>query len=172
MSVEAEILLVVVRCESEAATEALGRALAEILCANTVLALVGSLGAGKTRLVRGIAEGLGVDPLAVSSPTFVLINEYEGRLHVFHFDAYRLASASQFEALGVLDYWDAGGVCLVEWADRVAELIPEGAWWVTATVEAPGRHRYELRVPRAVGERLSASLRASSRLSGLGLTVD
>ncbi len=172
MSSETDDHLVVVRCDSEVATEALGHALAEVVGANEVIALVGSLGAGKTRLARAIAEGLGVDPLVVSSPTFVLIHEYEGNLIVFHFDAYRLASASQFEALGVADYWEAGGVCLVEWADRVSELIPERAWWVTATVEAPGRHRFEMRVPRATGERLSSALREAAGLLGSVLTVD
>ncbi len=165
-------LSVVVRCASEAATEALGHALAEIVRADEVIALVGALGAGKTRLVRGIAEGLGVDPTVVSSPTFVLINEYEGRLSVFHFDAYRLSSASQFDALGVGDYWDAGGVCLVEWADRVSEWIPSRAWWITAAVEAPGRHRYSMALPRELGEPFSARLREIARLPESGLSLD
>ncbi len=121
----------VVITDSETETERLGRQLARWVVPNTVIALVGPLGAGKTRLVRAIAEGLGVDPGAISSPTFVLIHEYEGRLPVFHFDAYRLKNLAEFEALGALDYFHAGGACLVEWADRVRTLLPADAWWIT-----------------------------------------
>jgi tRNA threonylcarbamoyladenosine biosynthesis protein TsaE len=115
---------------SEADTERLGRALAGAVGPGSVIGLVGPLGAGKTRLARAVATGLGVDPLAVTSPTFTLIHEYEGRLPVYHFDAYRLGGPEPFEELGVADYWDAGGVCLVEWADLVAGLLPASSWWV------------------------------------------
>ena len=90
----------------------------------TVIGLIGPLGAGKTRLTRAIAEALGVDPGAIASPTFVLIHEYEGRIPVYHFDAYRLGGPDDFEALGASDYWDGGGVCLVEWADLVRGPAP------------------------------------------------
>src|SRR5438445_4240567 len=104
----------------EAATEALGRRFAKALFPGAVVALVGQLGAGKTHLVRAIAEGLGVaDGRAVTSPTFVLIQEYEGRLPVYHFDVYRLAGAAPFADLGAHEYLEGDGVCLVEWADRV-----------------------------------------------------
>lgn len=115
---------------SEAETERLGRAIAESVPPGTVIGLVGGLGAGKTRLVRAIAEALGVDPAAISSPTFVLIHEYDGRMPVYHFDVYRLKSPAEFEDLGLAEYWDGGGLCLVEWADRVRELLPEDAWTV------------------------------------------
>jgi tRNA threonylcarbamoyladenosine biosynthesis protein TsaE len=115
----------------EPATDRLGRAIASAVLPNDVLGLIGPLGAGKTRLSRAIAEALGVDPRAIASPTFVLIHEYEGRLPVFHFDAYRLEGPAAFEALGVADYWEAGGICLVEWADRVASLLPESATYLT-----------------------------------------
>jgi tRNA threonylcarbamoyladenosine biosynthesis protein TsaE len=120
-----------IEVDSEAETDRLGQALAGAVTPDTVIGLVGPLGAGKTRLARSLAVALGVDPSAVSSPTFVLIHEYEGRLPVYHFDAYRLGGPEPFEALGVSDYWEAGGVCLVEWADLVAELLPAGTWWVT-----------------------------------------
>src|SRR5438067_13388120 len=86
---------------SEDDTARLGRALADLVEPGTVIGLVGPLGAGKTRLVRAIAEALGVDPTAISSPTFVLIQEYEGRLPIYHFDAYRLPTLESFEDLGV-----------------------------------------------------------------------
>jgi tRNA threonylcarbamoyladenosine biosynthesis protein TsaE len=117
-----------------AATEAFGRRLAGRLFPGAVVALVGPLGAGKTHLARAIAEGLGVDPCAVSSPTFVLIQEYAGRLPVYHFDAYRLAGESAFAALGVEEYFAGDGVCLVEWADRVAGCLPEERLVVTLSV--------------------------------------
>jgi len=115
---------------SEAETERLGRAVAEAARPGTVIGLVGGLGAGKTRLVRAVAESLGVDPAAISSPTFVLIHEYDGRIPVYHFDVYRLKSPAEFEDLGLSEYWDGGGLCLVEWADRVRRLLPEDAWTV------------------------------------------
>ena len=119
-----------IELQSEQETERLGQALAERLTPGTVIGLVGPLGAGKTRLARAIAESLGVDPAVIASPTFVLIHEYDGTLPVYHFDAYRLESAQAFEDLGVADYWNAGGVCLVEWADRVRGLLPADTWFI------------------------------------------
>jgi tRNA threonylcarbamoyladenosine biosynthesis protein TsaE len=107
------------------ATRQLGRRLAPVLFPGAVIALEGPLGAGKTELVRAIAEGLNIsDRRAVSSPTFVLIQEYEGRLPIFHFDAYRLRSPAEFFDLGAQEYFQAGGVCLIEWADKVASFLP------------------------------------------------
>ena len=144
---------------SEDETDRLGRALAGAVGPNSVIGLVGPLGAGKTRLVRSVAGALGVDPGAVSSPTFVLIHEYEGRLPVYHFDAYRLGGPAPFEALGVLDYWEAGGVCLVEWADLVAPLLPTGTWWVV--IEPTGLTTRKVRIKgldRPAFEELSCRL--------------
>jgi tRNA threonylcarbamoyladenosine biosynthesis protein TsaE len=108
-----------------AETEAIGHRLGKLLFPNAVVALIGPLGAGKTHFVRAVAEGLGIrNPLAVTSPTFVLIQEYPARLPIFHFDAYRLPGPPEFLDLGVEEYYEAGGVCLIEWADRVIEAIP------------------------------------------------
>ena len=107
------------------ATVAFGRRLGALLFPNAVVALVGPLGAGKTHLARAIAEGLAVaDPALVTSPTFVLIQEYPARLPIYHFDAYRLAGPAEFLDLGAAEYFEAGGVCLIEWADRVAPALP------------------------------------------------
>lgn len=107
------------------ATEAFGRRLGEVLAGGAVVGLVGEMGAGKTHLTRAICEGLGIrDPRVVSSPTFVLIQEYEGRLPIFHFDTYRLRSALEFAELGIAEYLEHQGVCIVEWADRVGEFLP------------------------------------------------
>jgi tRNA threonylcarbamoyladenosine biosynthesis protein TsaE len=109
-----------------AATTAFGRRLAGLLFPGAVIALIGPLGAGKTHLVRAIAEGLGIrDSRVVSSPTFVLIQEYAARLPIYHFDAYRLRSAAEFFDLGAHEYFVGNGVCLVEWADRVEPCLPQ-----------------------------------------------
>ena len=102
-----------------------GHHLGERLFAGAVVALIGPLGAGKTQLVRAIAEGLGVrNSRIVNSPTFVLIQEYPARLPIYHFDAYRLSGPAEFAELGVHEYYEAGGVCLIEWADRIREALP------------------------------------------------
>lgn len=107
------------------ATIALGRSLGERLFPGAVVGLIGQLGAGKTLLVRAIAEGLGIgDCRIVSSPTFVLIQEYAARLAIYHFDAYRLHSEAEFLELGAHEYFESDGVCLIEWADRVAGCLP------------------------------------------------
>lgn len=105
-------------------TTALGRRLGALLFPGAVIALIGPLGAGKTHFVRAVVEGLGGDGRRVSSPTFALIHEYEARLPVYHFDTYRLPNEAAFAELGVAEYFDGAGVCLVEWADRVEMILP------------------------------------------------
>jgi len=150
-----------IELDSEQETERLGGALARVVKPGVVIGLIGPLGAGKTRLVRAIAESLDVDPQAIASPTFVLIHEYEGRIPVFHFDAYRLESPQAFEDLGVAEYWCAGGICLVEWADRVLGLLPRDAWLIRIEPVDPTRRRVIIEVPEpalAVTDELAARL--------------
>ncbi len=117
------------------ATSRFGRCLGQLLFPGSTVALIGPLGAGKTALVRAVAEGLDTpDPRAVSSPTFVLIHEYRGRLPVYHFDTYRLRKPAEFFDLGVGEYFDGVGVCLVEWADRVEEHLPDEHLRVTLSI--------------------------------------
>ena len=112
--------------KNEQDTERLGAALADVLPPQTVVALVGTLGAGKTRLVQAVATALGVPAGIVTSPTFVLVNEYrQGRMPVFHFDTYRLKDDDEFVELGPDEYFAADGITFVEWADRVEHLLPE-----------------------------------------------
>ena len=104
-------------------TEALGAALAERLKPGTVVAFSGDLGAGKTAFVRGMARGLGI-PERVTSPTFTIVNEYEGgRLPLFHFDMYRLDSSDELFDIGWEDYLVRGGVCAVEWSENVSDAL-------------------------------------------------
>ena len=107
-------------------TEALGARLARALEPGAVVAFTGDLGAGKTAFVRGLARGLGVQD-RVTSPTFTVVNEYEGgRLPLFHFDLYRLGSADELFDIGWEDYLARGGVCAVEWSERMEELLEPG----------------------------------------------
>ena len=115
----------VLQSDSPEATLAIGRALGRAAEPSLIVALIGPLGAGKTQLVRGVAEGLEVaDSRVVSSPTFVLIQEYAGRLPIYHFDTYRLTRPDQFSELGPEEYFEGDGVCLVEWADRIESHLP------------------------------------------------
>ena len=141
-----------------AATEAFGRRLGGLLFPGAVVALVGPLGAGKTHLARAVAAGLGVpDPRVVTSPTFVLIQEYAGRLPVYHFDVYRLRGESDFADLGVLEYFEGDGVCMVEWADRAAGLLPAERLWVQLAVAGETARRATV---EGAGERYEAVVKA------------
>ena len=104
-------------------TQALGQRLAKRLLPGDVIAYFGDLGAGKTALTRGIAQGLGVTDL-VTSPTYTIVNEYlSGRLPLFHFDMYRLSSADELFDIGWEDYLARGGVCAVEWSENVEDAL-------------------------------------------------
>lgn len=108
---------------SPAETAGVGEKLAAFLRAGDIICLNGELGAGKTRFVQGMARGLGIDG-PVTSPTFTLINEYHGRLPLYHMDVYRLGDPLEMEDLGYEEYFYGEGVTVVEWAERVAELLP------------------------------------------------
>ena len=111
------------RSGSEAQTEAIGAQLAQKLAPGTVIAFTGDLGAGKTAFTRGLARGLGI-PDRVTSPTFTIVNEYEGgRLPLFHFDMYRLESSDELFDIGWEDYLRRGGVCAVEWSEKVSDAL-------------------------------------------------
>ena len=115
---------------SEQETEELGARLAERLEPGAVIAFTGDLGAGKTAFTRGLARGLGISD-RVTSPTFTIVNEYEGgRLPLFHFDMYRLGSSDELFDIGWEDYLARGGVCAVEWSENVADALEEGSVWV------------------------------------------
>ena len=115
---------------SVAETEALGARLAAALSPGAVVAYVGGLGMGKTAFTRGLAKGLGCTG-RVTSPTFTIVNEYEGRLPLFHFDMYRLPDADALFDIGWEDYLDRGGVCAVEWSEQVTEALPPDTIFVT-----------------------------------------
>lgn len=130
-------------------TRAFGRRLAERLVPGTVVGLIGDLGSGKTCLVQAICEALKVtDP--VTSPTFILINEYLGRdranqpLPIYHFDLYRLLGEEELLDLGSDDYFYGDGVCLVEWADMAGDLLPDTFTSITITHAGENRRQFEV----------------------------
>lgn len=125
---------------SPAETEVIGRIIGERLVPGDVLSLEGTLAAGKTVLAKGIALGLGIDE-PVTSPTFTLISEYEGRLHLYHMDVYRLDTAEEFTALGAEELLYGGGVCVIEWGEKIAELMPEGAFFIKIEADSEGSRR-------------------------------
>lgn len=105
----------------------LGRQMGEKARGGEIFTLTGDLGVGKTVFTQGFARGLAIDE-PVSSPTFTIIQEYEsGRLPLYHFDAYRIGDPEEMEEIGYDDYFFGSGVCLIEWAQKIGELIPEGA---------------------------------------------
>ncbi len=113
----------ILRSDGPDQTRAIGRSLGRAAGAGAVLALVGELGAGKTQLTKGVADGLDVRSV-VNSPTFVLMNEHVGRLRMYHVDAYRLDDPEEASAAGLLDERQADGVTVVEWADRLDGWMP------------------------------------------------
>jgi tRNA threonylcarbamoyladenosine biosynthesis protein TsaE len=145
----------------EAATAALGAALAGVLPAGSVVALSGTLGAGKTRLVQAIAEASGVDPRDAVSPTFVLIHEYQGRRPIYHLDAYRVHDEDEFLDLGPEEYFEGDGITLVEWADRVRGCLPEERIEVHVEVTGPESRRFEVAAHGRQYEPLVARLASS-----------
>ncbi len=111
-------------------TRALGKELAKTLTPGSVLALVGDLGCGKTAFVKGVVDAFG-DGEEVTSPTFTLVNEYEGDLSIYHFDVYRLENPSVEECDWMDDYFFAEGICLIEWADNIKQVLPEHTLRIT-----------------------------------------
>jgi tRNA threonylcarbamoyladenosine biosynthesis protein TsaE len=108
-------------------TESFGRELAERLAPGDVVALTGDLGTGKTALASAIAKGLGISQ-TVTSPTFTIVQEYEGgRLPLYHFDVYRVSDEEELFEIGFFHYLDSDGVCVIEWADLIEDLLPERA---------------------------------------------
>ncbi len=128
-------------------TTALGRRFAKRFAPGDCVALCGQLGAGKTALVRGIAEGLGLDdPRLVSSPTFVLVQEYPGRSPIFHVDLYRMGDGADGELLDLgFDEMLLDGVVLIEWAERAAGVLPRPHWRVDIEITGQTSRRFRLR---------------------------
>ena len=134
-----EILAGIV-CTSAQETHHLGRKIASSLTAPVILSLEGTLGAGKTCFVKGLAEGLGFDPACVSSPTFTLVHEYEGgRFPLVHFDLYRIEQEDELASLGFYDYLTGLAVVAIEWGGNFPDVLPPETWRISFLIEDDAR---------------------------------
>lgn len=115
---------------SEEETMEFGRQLAGELGTGDVVCLEGDLGAGKTYLVKGIASAFGVDPSEVTSPSYTLIQEYQGEIPIYHFDWYRIESPEEAVEIGTEEYFYGDGISIIEWPEKIKSLIPDHAIWI------------------------------------------
>lgn len=162
---------------AEARTIAIGRRLGTLLQPGDVVALRGELGAGKTRLVRGIVEGLGHDPSAVSSPTFVVANEYDdpyARLPAAHLDAYRLTGDEELANAGWDQLLDGVTVLLIEWPQRIQDALPESRWEINIEHGSPTERAITITPPPDRDTILLEALNrpATCRICGTPVAVD
>jgi len=145
----------------ETGTDRLGTALAGCLPPGTTVALCGTLGAGKTRLVQAIAAACGAAREEVVSPTFVLCQKYEGTRTIYHLDAYRLKDDDEFRALGPEEFFESDGLTIVEWADKVADCLPDERVEIDIEVTGPTSRRF---VVRPVGQSFKGIVPSLSKL--------
>ncbi len=131
-------------------TLAFGQKLAQYFKAGDIICLFGELGSGKTTLAKGIAQGLKVNPTKVNSPTFVLMNEYHGRLPLFHFDFYRLEEQKEISLIGCEEFFYGPGVSVIEWPERLGELLPKECLHIQLSVKGETLRAFTI---KAVGDR-------------------
>lgn len=149
--------------KSVAETDRLGRRIGRSLQGGEIVALYGELGSGKTALVRGMAAGLGASPQAVSSPTFVLIHEYHGRMRLAHADLYRLDSATELPHIGLSDYDDGRTVTAIEWAEKAGHDLPADRLEIHLQHRSPSVREITFVARGARARRLLARVRAPRR---------
>ncbi|MCI7807501.1 MAG: tRNA (adenosine(37)-N6)-threonylcarbamoyltransferase complex ATPase subunit type 1 TsaE [Spirochaetales bacterium] len=129
---------------SEQETRELGKRMAGKVTPGTVISLRGSLGAGKTVFAKGFAEGLGITE-AIVSPTFTLVQEYDGRLKLYHLDLYRLSGEDEFESMGGEDFLYSDGVALIEWSEKIEDMLPDDTIFINITINEDLTRSIEIR---------------------------
>ena len=129
---------------SEQETRELGKLMAGKVTPGTVISLRGSLGAGKTVFAKGFAEGLGITE-AIVSPTFTLVQEYDGRLKLYHLDLYRLSGEDEFESMGGEDFLYSDGVALIEWSEKIEDMLPDDTIFINITINEDLTRSIEIR---------------------------
>ncbi|NGP77632.1 tRNA (adenosine(37)-N6)-threonylcarbamoyltransferase complex ATPase subunit type 1 TsaE [Balneolaceae bacterium YR4-1] len=128
--------------ESEEQTKKFAADFARSLKAGDVVCLEGDLGAGKTHFVKGMVTAFGIEESDVQSPTFTLINEYPGSIPLYHFDCYRMESVHEAIEIGAEEYFYGEGVSVIEWPERIRDIIPAEAVWITITSLAPTKRKF------------------------------
>ena len=148
---------------SPAATLALGERIGERLQPGSIIALTGELGCGKTLLTRGICAGLDVPLRQVNSPTFVLVNEYRGRMPIFHMDMYQLGAAFDAVEFGFFDYLAraASGIMIIEWAEKIAAVLPDDYLNIKFDILSARKRRLDFTTP---GDKFRDTLKELSQL--------
>ena len=130
--------MVKIYLENEEKTREIGSKLGELLTPKSVICLIGDLGAGKTTMTQSLARALGVDDY-ITSPTFTIVNEYEGRMPLYHFDVYRIGSSEEMYDIGFDEYIDGDGVCIIEWANLIEDILPDEYLYIEMNYKETGR---------------------------------
>ncbi|NIO04899.1 MAG: tRNA (adenosine(37)-N6)-threonylcarbamoyltransferase complex ATPase subunit type 1 TsaE [Proteobacteria bacterium] len=151
----------IIDSHSAAETRRVGRLLGQFLKPGSLVALSGELGSGKTQFIKGLASGLGVDKnYQVTSPSFVLINEYPGRIPLYHLDLFRLSEGKDLEEMGLEEYFYGPGVTAIEWAEKATPFVPPQRIWVD--IRWTGPNSRQLRI-KAAGQKNAQILEAVSK---------
>lgn len=130
--------MVKIYLENEEQTKEIGYKLGQLLTSKSVVCLIGDLGAGKTTMTQSLAKALEVDDY-ITSPTFNIVNEYEGRMPLYHFDVYRIGSSDEMYDIGFDEYIDGEGVCIIEWANLIEDILPNEYLYIEMNYKETGR---------------------------------
>ncbi|MGL5507767.1 MAG: tRNA (adenosine(37)-N6)-threonylcarbamoyltransferase complex ATPase subunit type 1 TsaE [Paraclostridium sp.] len=130
--------MVKIYLENEEKTREIGSKLGNLLTPKSVVCLIGDLGAGKTTMTQSLVKSLGVDDY-ITSPTFTIVNEYEGRIPLYHFDVYRIGSSEEMYDIGFDEYIDGEGVCIIEWANLIEDILPDEYLYIEMNYIENGR---------------------------------
>ncbi len=151
---EMELSLMIIETNSPQETYQLGKRIGKIVNQGDVISLIGDLGVGKTVFTQGLAKGLGIDE-AINSPTFTIVQVYEeGRMPFYHFDVYRIGDIEEMDEIGYEDYFYGNGVCLVEWANLIEEILPNNIKEITIEKDLEKGFDYRKIMINGMGEQL------------------
>ena len=130
--------MVKIYLENEEQTRDIGFKLGRLLTSKSVICLIGDLGAGKTTMTQSLAKSLEVDDY-ITSPTFTIVNEYEGKMPLYHFDVYRIGSSDEMYDIGFDEYINGDGVCIIEWANLIEDILPDEYLYIEMNYKETGR---------------------------------